>query len=240
MPAIVVLGARNLGGAILDRFLEDGWSAAAVAQSEDTLAAIRERGATAQQADITVPEQLERALANAAAELGGLDAIVNAVSVARPQPGEPFGGGPIADATLDGFERWGSAVARLGFVFLSVGARALRAYGGGTLIQVTNATARRAAPGTGAWSSGHASLRALTHSAAQELRSEGIHACLLVVDAPIDSPKSAPRLAADGIPLEAAVAQPEIAKAVAYLASQKARGVTYELVLTAAGAQWLP
>ena len=38
MPqTIVVLGARNLGGAIVDHFLELGWSAAAVARSQDTL-----------------------------------------------------------------------------------------------------------------------------------------------------------------------------------------------------------
>ena len=40
MPALVVLGARNLGGAILDHFRERGWDSAAVARSEDTLARV--------------------------------------------------------------------------------------------------------------------------------------------------------------------------------------------------------
>ncbi len=40
---IVVLGARNLGGAIIDHFLAQGWSAAGVARSEETLARVRER-----------------------------------------------------------------------------------------------------------------------------------------------------------------------------------------------------
>ena len=44
---VVVLGARNLGGAIIDHFLELGWSAAGVARSEDTLARVRDRGALA-------------------------------------------------------------------------------------------------------------------------------------------------------------------------------------------------
>ena len=44
---ILVLGARNLGGAILDHFLAQGWNGAAVARSDDTLAAVRDRGALA-------------------------------------------------------------------------------------------------------------------------------------------------------------------------------------------------
>jgi Trk K+ transport system NAD-binding subunit len=60
MPAAVILGARNLGGAILDRLLADGWSAAAVAQSDDTLAAVEARGALALRADATSPDELAR------------------------------------------------------------------------------------------------------------------------------------------------------------------------------------
>jgi 3-oxoacyl-[acyl-carrier protein] reductase len=238
MPAAVVLGARNLGGAVLDRLLADGWSAAAVAQGDDTLAAVEKRGAVALRADATDPAALASALAKAAGELGGLDLIVNAVTVARMQPGEAWGGGPIADATLDGFERWCTAVARVGFVFLSEGARALRSHGGGTLIQVTNAASHDPGPGAGSWSAGHHAVRALTLAAAQELRAEGIRVCLLVVDAPIDSPKNAPRFAADGTPPEGAADQGEIAAAVAFVAAQGPRGVSHELRLTALGARW--
>ena len=39
MPALVTLGARNLGGAVLDRALAAGWTCAAIAQSDDTLGA---------------------------------------------------------------------------------------------------------------------------------------------------------------------------------------------------------
>ena len=48
---VVVLGARNLGGAIIDRFLELGWNAAGVARSEDTLERVRKSGALALDAD---------------------------------------------------------------------------------------------------------------------------------------------------------------------------------------------
>ena len=69
-------------------------------------------------------------------------------------------------------------------------------------------------------------MRAMTLSAAQELRAEGIHACLLAVDAPIDSPKSAPRLAADGIPPEGAVDMAEIARARRSSSPAKARAAS--------------
>jgi NAD(P)-dependent dehydrogenase (short-subunit alcohol dehydrogenase family) len=240
VSGVVVLGARNLGGAILDRFLADGWRAAAVAQSADTLEAIRTRGATALEADATDPDALAAALARARDELGSLEVLVNAVSVGRPRPPEPFGGGPLADASLEAFRHWGVATAELAFTFLSVGARALRAGGGGVLVQITNGTARRPEPGSGAWSAGHAALRSLVQTAAEELRGEGIRACALIVDGPIDSPKNAARLAAEQVPPAATLAQDEIADAVAALAAQGPRGLSYELVLTAVGRRWVP
>jgi NAD(P)-dependent dehydrogenase (short-subunit alcohol dehydrogenase family) len=238
MPALVTLGARNLGGTILDRALAEGWSCAAIAQSDDTLEAVRERGAHPIRADVLQPDQLERALAAAADTLGALDAIVDAVSIARMGPGDVWGGGPLADAGPDDYHRWCSEVARQAFLFLSVGARALLASGGGTLVQVTNATSLHPRAGSGLWSAAHHAIRAMTLAAAQELRGEGIHACVLAVDAPIDSPKSAPRLAADGIPPEGAVDMGEIAKAALFLAGQGPRGVSYELRLTSLGATW--
>ena len=38
---VVVLGARNLGGAIAEHFRELGWNAAAVARSEESLEHVR-------------------------------------------------------------------------------------------------------------------------------------------------------------------------------------------------------
>ena len=238
MPALVILGARNLGGAVLDRALADGWTCAAIAQSDDTLEAVRARGAHAFRADVLDADQLQRALGEAADVLGGLDALVDAVSIARMGPGDAWGGGPLADAGLDEFHRWHADVARQAFLFLSIGARALRAHGGGTLVQVTNATSIHPTAGSGLWSAAHHAMRAMTLAAAQELRGEGIHACVLAVDAPIDSPKSAPRLAAEGIPPEGAVDMAAIASAAQFLAGQGARGVSYELRLTSLGARW--
>src|SRR3954471_5256622 len=120
MPlTMLTLGARNLGGAILDHFLAQGWNGAAVARSDDTLAAVRERGALAIAADASGPAELERAmgqtpaehrspppwleraLAHPRAEPGPLALVVNAVTPSRPPAdGGPWGGGPLAEATM--------------------------------------------------------------------------------------------------------------------------------------------
>jgi 3-oxoacyl-[acyl-carrier protein] reductase len=230
----VVLGARNLGGAIAGHLHATGWAATAVARSDASLAAVRERGIDGVNADAGDPAQLRAALVRD----GGADLVVNAVSAARPAGG-PWGGGPLADAGPDAFEAWTGAVARQAFTFLSVGAAVLREQGrGGTLIQVTGGSARRAMPGRGLWAAGAAATRALVHAAAQELRGEGIHVALLIVDATIASPKTAERTR-DTAP-DALADQEEIARAVAYLAGQEPTGFTHELVVTPAGDRWVP
>ena len=91
LRTIVVLGARNLGGAIIDHVLA-GWSAAGVARSEETLDCVRTAGALALQADASDPQTLASALERARSELVSLDAVVNAVSASRPRAGAPSRG----------------------------------------------------------------------------------------------------------------------------------------------------
>ena len=91
-------------------------------------------------------------------------------------------------------------------------------------------------PGRGAWAAGAFATRALVQAAAQELRGEGIHVALLIVDATIASPKTAAR----ELPAEQTADMDEIAGAVSYLAEQSPRGFTHELVLTPAGENWVP
>ena len=236
--AALVLGARNLGGAVAEHLLGRGWKVAAVARSDDTLTQARQRGALAIAADAADPGELERAVARARDALGPLSLIVNAVSASRAPGQGPFGGGPLADATLESFRGWGSAVAEQSFTFLSIGARALRDAGGGTLIQVTGGSSRRAMPGRGPWAAGAFASRALVQAAAQELRGEGIHVALLVVDATIESLRTAPYTRET--PRDALADMADVAAAVEYLAEQGPRGMTHELVLTPAGDRWLP
>lgn len=235
---VVVLGARNLGGAIIDRFIELGWNAAGVAQSEDTLDRVRQRGALAIGADAADMSSLRGALASASAEFGSLDAVINAVTAARPTTAGPFGGGVLSAADLDAFRGWTVAVAEQTFVFLSVGAAALQQADGGALIQITGGSSRRAMPGRGLWAAGAFATRALVQAAAQELRGEGIHAALLAVDATIESPRTA--TFTRDVSQDALGDMGQIAEAVSFLVEQGARALTHEMVVTPAGERWVP
>jgi NAD(P)-dependent dehydrogenase (short-subunit alcohol dehydrogenase family) len=235
----VVLGARNLGGVIAGALVDAGWKAASVARSEDSLLAVGKRGSLPVPADAADPQSLERAFARVREELGPIELIVNAVSAAGRGGGKEFGGGPLAEAGLEDFRDWGVAVAEQAFVFLSTGARTLLEQGrGGTLVQVTGGSSRRALPRRGSWGAGAFAQRALVQAAAQELRDAEIHAALLIVDATIESPKTA-AFTAD-VPREALGDQEQVAKAVLFLADQSPRSWTHELTLTPRGDRWLP
>jgi NAD(P)-dependent dehydrogenase (short-subunit alcohol dehydrogenase family) len=235
---VVVLGARNLGGAIIDHFVERGWNAAGVARSDDTLARVRERGAMALASDASDLASLGEALEAAREQFGSLDAVINAVSAARPSGGGPFGGGPLAEADLDAFRGWTAAVAEQAFVFLSAGGAALRRSGGGALIQITGGSSRRAMPGRGLWAAGAFATRALVQAAAQELRGDGIHVALLAVDATLESPKT--EAFTRDQPREALADMAEVADAVGFLVEQGSRALTHEMVVTPAGERWVP
>ena len=235
---VVVLGARNLGGAVIDHFLELGWNAVGVARSEDTLERVRQKGALALGADAADAGSLSGALTTARGKFGSLDAVVNAVSAARPSTSGPFGGGPLAAADLEAFRGWTVAVAEQAFVFLSVGAAALAPNKGGALIQITGGSSRRAMPGRGLWAAGAFAARALVQAAAQELRQDGIHAALLIVDATIESPKT--EAFTREAPREALGDMAQIAAAVSFLVQQQSRALTHELMVTPAGERWVP
>ena len=235
---VLILGARNLGGAILDHLLAQGWKGAAVARSDDTLEAVRARGALAIAADASNPADLEQAIAQTRAEHGSIDLIVNAVTASRAPQGGPWGGGPIAEGTMDAVRGWTVAVAEQAFAFLSTGARALLDGGGGTLVQITGGSSRRAMPGRGPWAAGAFAARALTQAAAQELRGQGVHVALLIVDATIESPKTADRTAS--APPDSLGDMALIAQAVQFLAEQQPRAYTHELMVTPAGETWVP
>jgi len=93
----VVLGARNLGGAITRDLLARGLHVATVARTQSDLDALKADGGIPIRADAADYEQLGEALTRAAAEIGPPDLIVNAVSAVRPpDDGSGFGGGSLS------------------------------------------------------------------------------------------------------------------------------------------------
>jgi NAD(P)-dependent dehydrogenase (short-subunit alcohol dehydrogenase family) len=233
----LIFGARNLGRAIIETLVGDGWRVAGVARSDATLEGVSAAGARPIRADVTDGESVTSALEEAAAAHGPLDLVVNAAAAYGGTRSGPFGGGPLAEAAPDAFDAWASAPPRAAFTFLSATARFLVAHDRpATIVQVTGGSSRRAMPGRGLWAAGAFGVRALTQSAALELREQGIHVALLIVDAGIQ-PLTGSRPGADPATLADAH---QIAHAVRFLAEQGAQAATHELQVTPFGERWVP
>ncbi len=234
----VVFGARNLGRAVIELLVSEGWAVTGVARSHSTLEGVRASGALPLEADVTDPASVYDALEQAAAAHGGVELVVNAAAAYGGQRSGPFGGGPIAEADLAGFDSWTAAPARSAFSFLSASGRFTLTQGRpATLIQVTGGSTRRAQAGRGLWAAGSFGVRAITNAAALELRPRGIQVALLIVDAgilPLDGS------ARPGVSAEALADPRRIADAVLFLANQDARSATHELQLTPLAENWTP
>jgi NAD(P)-dependent dehydrogenase (short-subunit alcohol dehydrogenase family) len=233
----LVFGARNLGKAIIDTLAGTGWNVAGAARSDQTLAGVADAGALAIRADVTDFGSVSQALEEAAAANGPLDLVVNAAAAYGGSRSGPFGGGPLVEAAPDAFEAWATAPPRAAFTFLAATSRFLVGQDRpATIVQATGGSSRRAMPGRGLWAAGAFGVRALTQAAALELRDEGIHVVLLIIDAGI-KPLSGTREGAD----PATLADPhEIAQAVRFLAEQGSRAATHELQVTPLGERWVP
>jgi len=234
----VVFGARNLGRAVIELLVSEGWAVAGAARSQSTLDGVSAAGALAVKADVTDPASVYGVLAQAAAAHGGVEIVVNAAAAYGGERTGPFGGGPIAEADLDGFDSWAAAPARAAFSFLSASGRFAVGQGrSATLVQVTGGSARRAMPGRGLWAAGSFAVRAITNAAALELRPQGIQVTLLIVDAGIQPLDGSTR---PGVSPEALADPRRIADAVLFLANQDARSATHELQLTPLAENWTP
>jgi NAD(P)-dependent dehydrogenase (short-subunit alcohol dehydrogenase family) len=230
VPTLLVFGARNLGRTIAREFAADGWRVAAAARSEETVASFREDfpHSAAFVADATSADEVERVFA----EVGHPDPVVDAITT------PPQFGGALHESSPDALEPYVNGLLAGVFNVLRIGGRVLAEQGSGTLVQITGGSARRGNPGRGPWAAAAFATRALVQSQAAELRERGVHVALLIVDATIESPKTAERLV--GQPAEASASEEEIARAVAYLAGQSPRAWTHELQLTPAGDRWVP
>jgi 3-oxoacyl-[acyl-carrier protein] reductase len=111
----VVFGARNLGRAVIELLVDEGWAVTGAARTQGTLDGVRASGALALEADVTDPASVYGVLEQAAAAHGGVNLMVNAASAYGGDRAGPFGGGPIAEAGLDAFDSWAAAPARAAF-----------------------------------------------------------------------------------------------------------------------------
>ncbi len=220
MPRLLVFGARGLGRVVAEHLMPQGWEAIGVARSQDTADAFPGTGVVA---DLTDVNRMRAVVADAAP----FDLAVNAVS-----PKGRFGGGDLTTTEDDAMAPYLEQVLPEVFAFYRTCGAALVERGGGTLVQVTGGSARRALPGRAPWAAGAAGVRALSQAAANELKPQGVHAALLVCDGQFGTPGDD----AGGDKIDPV----ELAKAVQYLHEQGRSAWTHELVVTPVGDRWTP
>jgi NAD(P)-dependent dehydrogenase (short-subunit alcohol dehydrogenase family) len=230
VSTLLVFGARNLGRVLASRLAADGWRVAAVARTEATIQKLEEEvpGAVGIIADAGKAQDVERVFA----DVGDVDLVVNAITT------NPSFAGPIHEAPPEALDAYVGTLLPGIFNVMRVGGRVLAKRGRGTLIQVTGGSARRGNPGRGPWAAAAFATRALVQSQAAELREQGVHAALLIVDAVIESEKT--KVWLEDEPPERSASMEEVARAIEYLHEQSPRGWTHELQLTPALERWVP
>jgi NAD(P)-dependent dehydrogenase (short-subunit alcohol dehydrogenase family) len=230
VPTLLVFGARNLGRVVASEFAADGWKVAGVARSEETvrLFEIDVPGSVGVIADAADASQVERVFR----DVGEVDLVVNAITT------NPAFGGPIHEAPPNALEAYVDNLLPAIFNVLRIGGRVLVKRGRGTLVQVTGGSARRGNPGRGPWAAAAFATRALVQAQAAELRELNVHAALLIVDALIESDKTAKWL--EDEPPEKSASMEDVAEAIKYLHAQSPRGWTHELQITPALERWVP
>jgi len=230
VPTLLVFGARNLGRVLARELAADGWRVAAVARTEDTILTLRDEvpDAVGLIGDAANASEVERIFA----EVGDADLVVNAITTT------PGFGGPVHEAPPEALDAYVGALLPAIFNVLRVGGRVLAGRGRGTLVQVTGGSARRGNPGRGPWAAAAFATRALVQSQAAELRDQGVHVALLIVDAVIESEKTKHWL--EDEPPERSASMDDVAQAIKYLHDQSPRGWTHELQLTPALERWVP
>jgi NAD(P)-dependent dehydrogenase (short-subunit alcohol dehydrogenase family) len=143
-----------------------------------TVALLRDRGATVVAADVQAGDGVERLDVTDEAAVDGLVAAIverhGRLDLAANVAGVPGTYAPIADATT---ADWRSTLAvNLDGVFFCVRAelRAMRAAGGGSIVNVASSAGRMGVPGLAAYSASKHGVLGLTKSAGLEVAGEGI------------------------------------------------------------------
>src|SRR3954454_24559178 len=230
MDTLLVFGARNLGRVLARELSAEGWRVAAVARTESTIELLRDEvpDAIGFVGDASNADDVERIFA----EVGDVDLVVNAITTT------PSFGGPIDEAPPEALDAYVGALLPGIFNVLRVGGRVLAQQGSGPLVQVTGGSTRRGNPGRGPWAAAAFATRALVQSQAAELREEGVHVALLIVDAIIESEKTKGWL--EDAPPEKSASMEDVVRAIEYLHEQSPRAWTHELQITPALERWVP
>lgn len=236
--ALVTGGSRGIGAAIAVMLAQQGADVAITYErSADRAATVvrsiedEGRRGIAIQADGADPKAIERSVAEAAEELGGIDILVNNAGIGRA--------GTVGDISLDDIQALLDVNVRAPLLF----AKAVIPYlkDGGRIVSIGSSLAERVPfPGMTAYAMTKSALLAFTKGLARELGPQGITVNIVLPGAidtemnPADGPFA--DVIRGMVPLGRFGEPREVAAAVAFLASPAAGLITGTTLAVDAGA----
>ncbi|PWS36376.1 3-alpha-hydroxysteroid dehydrogenase [Falsiroseomonas bella] len=224
--ALITGGARGMGEATARLFVAEGARVLLTDILEEQGQALaRELGAAArfQRHDVSDPVAWREAVAAARDAFGGLDVLVNNAGIYEPSP--------LAETELALFERI-YRVNQLGvFLGMQAAVPAMRARGGGAIVNFSSIAGLRGFPGAVAYVGTKWAVRGMTKTAAVELAADRIRVNSVhpgLIDTPMiaANTEETNQAVIAATPLKRAGEPEEVARLVLFLASDEASYVT--------------
>ncbi len=230
--AVVTGASRGIGKAIAYGLAEAGADVALAARGESGLAAlagdIEELGrkVLVVPTDVLQRDQLQDLVDRTIATLGGLDILVNNAGGARFTS-------PILGLRPEGWDKVLALNLDAVFHATQIGARAMAALGGGSIIQISSVAGIEGAPGLSFYSAAKGGVRLMTQAVAKELAQSGVRVNVIApgwvatdLNADVRDDEGARALLESMIPMGRFAEPDEIVGAAIYLASDAASFVT--------------
>lgn len=236
--AVVTGGSGGIGGAVARRLAAQGMAVAVhyagrAEHAEKVVAEITAAGgsAVALPGDVADPDQMTALFDAVEKRFGGVDVVVNTAGIMLLSP--------LADMSLDDFDRMHRVNVRGTFVVSQLAAHRLRA--GGALVNFSTSVTRLQTPNYSAYAATKGAVESMTLILARELRGRDI-----TVNAVAPGPTATPlflegkseeligRLAS-AAPLERLGTPEDIAESVAFLAGPGGRWVNGQVLYANGG-----
>jgi len=236
--AIVTGGSGGIGTAVARRLAEQGMTvvvhyAGRAAQAETVAAEITAAGGTAValSGDVADPEQMTALFDTVEQRYGGVDVVVNTAGIMLLAP--------LAEMSLDDFDRMHRVNVRGTFVVSQLAARRLRS--GGALVNISTSITRLQTPNYAGYAASKGAVEAMTLILAREMRGRDV-----TVNAVAPGPTATPlflegkgqdiidRLSS-APPLERLGTPEDIAESVAFLAGSGGRWVNGQVLYANGG-----